>query len=212
MLRLMKRIAVLWSLLGCLFLATATSGRAETFLSAQDLKDTAQIEDALNAIRNLHADFIQIDDAGGVMNGTIDIQRPGKMRVTYAPPSKDFIIADGNFVHIWDDALQAQTNVDQESSLAHFILRAPVSLSGDVTVTKIDRFPQKIEITLVQTNDPGMGSLTLIFSKNPLELRQWRVVDPQGHVTGVSLEHKTEPDHFAPSTFVFIPPSFSKNR
>ncbi len=54
----------------------------------------ARIEEYLNKMRSIAADFMQIDDAGGMMHGEIKIQRPGKMRVTYDPPSKDFIVAD----------------------------------------------------------------------------------------------------------------------
>lgn len=178
-------------------------------LSAQDKKDLPRIESYLNGLKNISADFLQIDDAGGIMHGDIAISRPGKMRVTYSPPSKDFIIADGSFVHIWDEDMKSQTNVEQGSSLAEFILRDPVKLSGEVTVTKFERFPAKIEITLVQSNDAGSGSLTLVFEDKPLKLRQWKVVDAQGRTTGVSLENMSEGAVFPASTFIFTPPNFN---
>jgi outer membrane lipoprotein-sorting protein len=151
-----------------------------------------------------------MDEQGGAMSGTIEIQRPGKMRVTYAPPSKDFIIADGDWVHIWNEDLKAQTNVEQGSSLAEFILRDPIKLDGDVTVTSIKHFPAKIEITLVETKDPAAGSLTLVFEDHPLLLRQWKVLDAQGHLTGVNLENEHEDVSFPESAFIFVPPNFGK--
>ncbi len=180
-------------------------------LSPQDKKDLGRIESYLNGLKNIAADFLQVDDAGGFMRGQISISRPGKMRVSYDPPSKDFIIADGTFVHIWDDALQSQTNVLQSSSLAEFILRDPVKLDGEVTITKIERFPSKIEITLVETDDPGNGSLTLVFQDSPLKLRQWKTVDAQGRATGVNLEKVAEGVSFPKDKFVFTPPSFDKS-
>ena len=180
-------------------------------LTAQDKKDLPRIEDYLNGLKNISADFLQIDDAGGIMRGALAISRPGKMRVTYNPPSKDFIIADGSFVHIWNEDLKAQTNVEQGSSLAEFILRDPVKLHGEVTVTKVERFPAKLEVTLVQSNDPGAGSLTLVFEDKPLKLRQWKVVDPQGRMTGVSLENMSDGAVFPANTFIFTPPNFGKN-
>jgi outer membrane lipoprotein-sorting protein len=180
-------------------------------LSAQDKNDLARIESYLNGLKNISADFLQVDDAGGIMHGEIAISRPGKMRVTYNAPSKDFIIADGSYVHIWDDSLQNQTNVEQGSSLAEFILRDPIKLSGEVTVTRFQRFPAKMEITLQQSDDPGEGSLTLVFEDHPLKLRQWKVMDAQGHSTGVSLENMSEGEVFPASTFVFVPPNFGKH-
>lgn len=192
--------------------AQAADGHAvaQANLTARDKKDLERIETYLNAMKNVSADFLQIDDAGGIMRGQIAIARPGKMRVTYDPPSKDFIIADGSSVHIWDEDLKAQTNVEQGSSLAEFILRDPVKLDGDVSVTKVQRFPAKIEVTLIQAKDPAQGSLILVFEDKPLRLRQWKVVDPQGRTTGINLENMSEKASFPSNYFVFTPPNFGK--
>jgi outer membrane lipoprotein-sorting protein len=190
--------------------AVVEGGAKPAHLSASEQVDVARVQDYLNELKTLAAKFIQVDDAGGMMTGRIAIERPGKMRVTYDPPSKDFIIADGSNVHIWNDDLQEQTNVDEGSSLAEFILRDPVRLNGDVTVTRFQRFPAKIEVTLVQTDDPAAGSLTLVFEDKPLMLRQWRVVDPQGRTTGVSLQDVHTDVTFPAPTFSFVPPNFGK--
>jgi outer membrane lipoprotein-sorting protein len=179
-------------------------------LSSKDQFDIGRIEGYLNGLHSISADFMQIDDQGGIMRGQIAIQRPGKMRVTYDPPNKDFIVADGSEAHIWNEDLKAQTNVEQGSSLAEFILRDPIKLDDDITVTSFKRFPAKLEVTLQQTDDPAAGSLTLIFEDHPLLLRQWRVIDPQGHTTGVNLENERSGVSFPASTFRFIPPSFGK--
>ena len=179
-------------------------------LSAKDRVDIARIQDYLNNLKNLSSSFMQINDQGSMMSGKLAIQRPGKMRVDYDPPSGDYIIADGSTVHIWDNELKAQTNVDEGSSLAEFILRDPVRLSGDVTITHFQRFPAKLEVTLVQTNDPANGSLTLIFEDRPLMLRQWRVLDAQGHTTGVNLQNMREDVSFSSTLFDFVPPTFGK--
>ena len=180
-------------------------------LSAQDQTDVARIELYLNELKNISADFMQIDDQGGIMRGKLAIQRPGKMRANYDPPSKDFIVADGHNVHIWNGELKSQTNVDEGSSLANFILRDPILLRGDVTVTKFQRFPAKMELTLVQTGDPGAGSLTLIFEDHPLILRQWKVLDAQGRTTGVNLENERTDVSFPARTFSFIAPNFGQS-
>jgi outer membrane lipoprotein-sorting protein len=187
------------------------TGAKPVHLLEADREDVVRIENYLNNLKNISADFMQIDDQGGMMRGTIAIQRPGKMRVNYDAPSKDFIIADGNNVHIWNDDLKEQTNVEEGSSLAEFILRDPVKLSGDVIITKFERFPAKIEITLVEANDPGTGQLTLVFEDKPLKLRQWKVLDPQGRTTGVNLENMREDVSFSPKLFYFVPPNFGDN-
>jgi len=186
----------------------ATPDIKPAHLSVEESADVSRIETYLNEMKSISADFLQIDDGGGMMRGTIAIQRPGKMRVNYDAPSKDFIIADGTAVHIWNDDLQQQTNVDQGSSLAEFILRDPIKLNGDITVTKFQRFPAKMELTLVQANDAGAGQLTLVFEDHPLKLRQWKVLDAQGRTTGVNLENMREGIAFPAKLFYFVPPNF----
>ena len=190
---------------------TIDSVPRQTVFSEQDKADIARIETYLNDLKSISADFLQVDDQGDMMRGTIEIQRPGKMRVTYAPPSKDFIVADGDFVHIWDSSLKSQTNVPEDSSLANFILRKNISLNTGVTVTKFQRFPGKLELTLVQTDDAGLGQLTLVFEDKPLLLRQWKVLDAQGRTTGVNLENERSGVEFPHDTFTFVPPNFGKN-
>lgn len=207
----MKKLFLLMLLCLAPLAARADSSAAQTpaAMPPQAIADLSRIEAYLNGLKNISADFLQVDDAGGIMRGEIAISRPGKMKVTYNT-NKDFIIADGSFVHIWDDQLQSQTNVEQGTSLAEFILRDPVRLHGEVTVTKFRKWPTKLEVTLVQTDDPGAGSLTLVFEDKPLKLRQWKVIDPQGHETGVNLENMSEGMVFPSSTFVFVPPTFDK--
>ncbi len=210
----MKKALLILSLLFAPMVAEAAVPQNVTpaVLSQLDKQSIMRIEYYLNGLKNVSADFLQVDSAGGMMRGQIMISRPGKIRVNYAPPSKDFIIADGSFVHIWDEELKSQTNVPQQSSLAHFILRDPVRLDGDVVVTKVRHLPSRIEVTLVEKEDPGAGSLTLIFEDRPMKLRQWRVADAQGRETGVNLENLSEGVNFPASTFVFIPPNFGKNK
>ncbi|MDR3448257.1 MAG: outer membrane lipoprotein carrier protein LolA [Alphaproteobacteria bacterium] len=207
----MKKLILTLILLFAPALAFAAPSAKPATLTPQDKADLTRMENYLNGLKNIAADFIQVDDAGGILHGEIAISRPGKMRVDYEPPDKDFIIADGSFVHIWNDDLKSQTNVEEGSSLAEFILRDPVRMAGDVTVTQFKHMPAKMEVTLVQSSDPAAGSLTLVFEDRPLLLRQWKVIDPQGHTTGVSLQNMSQDVHFIPNYFVFIPPNFSKN-
>lgn len=188
----------------------ADEDQRSAHISAKDQVEITKIQAYLNGLRNIQADFIQIDDQGVSVTGKIAIARPGKMRVTYDPPSHDFIVADGSMVHIWNSDLKSQTNVEEGTSLAEFILRDPVRLNGEVVVTRFEHFPGKAELTLEQRSDPSAGSLTLIFEDRPLILRQWRVLDPEGHTIGVSLQNMRDDIQFPDSMFNFIAPNFGK--
>jgi outer membrane lipoprotein-sorting protein len=86
-----------------------------------------------------------------------------------------------------DTQLDQVTNIPLSSTPLGLLLRAHIALSGDVTVTDVTRLPGQIQITLARTGSPGEGSLTLIFSDNPLTLREWAVTDAQGKETRVTL-------------------------
>ena len=181
-------------------------------LSAGEQADIARIESYLNERKSVSASFLQIADNGSLRHGQIAIQRPGKMRVTYDAPDKDFMVADGTFLHIWDHEMQQQTSIPVGSGIAEFILRDTIALSGDVMVTRFMRYPAKMEVSLVSTKESGEGELTLIFEDKPLKLRQWRVLDLQGRTTGVNLENAREGVSFDSNTFVFVSPKLGQTK
>ena len=52
--------------------AQASEGAVtQAHLSVQDKNDLARIEAYLNGMKNISADFLQIDDAGGIMRGDL---------------------------------------------------------------------------------------------------------------------------------------------
>lgn len=179
--------------------------------TAEDRAQMDRMNAYLNRLRTLSATFTQVSDMGEVRKGVIWIQRPGRMRVTYDPPVKDFIVADGKMLTLWDDEMGQQSSVPLDSTLAAFILRDSLRLEGgDVTLTAFAHTRTQLEATLVSTKDPGEGSLTLVMEDRPLALRQWRVRDSQNRVTVVTLENLREPAAFEKGAFDFVPPLLGK--
>jgi len=156
-------------------------------LSPEDKAAVAQAEQYLNGIQTLQSKFVQVNPDGRQLGGTFHLARPGRMRLEYEPPLRDFIVADGSFLFYWDGEMEQQSSTPIGSTLADFILRPQIRLGGDVTVTRVFRTPGAVEITLVESKDPGKGALTLIFEDRPFQLRQWRVRDAQGLTTEVAL-------------------------
>lgn len=156
-------------------------------LTAADQADIARIEQYLNNIKTMQSRFIQTGHDGRQASGTFSLSRPGKMRLTYDPPIKDFVVADGLFIFYWDGEMQQQSSAPVGSSLADVILRKDVKLSGEVEVKEVVRLPGALEMTLAEAGDPGKGTITLIFQDKPLSLIRWRIRDAQGLNTEVGL-------------------------
>lgn len=198
---------LLFSLLAAfLLVAPVQAPRADT-LSAQDQTDVKRVEDYLNGVRTMTARFVQVAPNGRQLIGTFYLQRPGKMRLEYDPPIKDFIVADGWFIFYWDGEMSQQSSAPIGSSLADVILRDNLKLSGDITVTKVERFPGALEVTLRETDDPGKGQITLAFEDQPLRLSQWRVLDAQGQTTRVGLMDAKVGIPLESRLFSFVTPS-----
>lgn len=181
-----------------------------TGLSAADRADVARIEQYLNGVKTLQARFIQTGHDGRQAGGQFSLSRPGKMRLTYDPPFKDFVVADGLFIFYWDAEMRQQSSAPVGSSLADVILRKEIKLSGEVTVKQLLRLPGALEATLVETADPGKGAITLIFQDKPLALIRWRILDAQGLTTEVGLLNAQFGVKFDPDLFTFREPTDAK--
>lgn len=152
-----------------------------------DQADIARVEHYLNGLRALKAHFIQEAPDGAIAEGTAWLERPGRMRFQYDPPSPFLLLAAHGVLTFNDSSLQQTSNIALDRTPLGILLANTVTLSGAVTVTAIDRQPGQLQVSLVRTQSPGDGSLSLIFADQPLALRQWTVVDAQRKKTHVTL-------------------------
>ncbi|HEY4472893.1 MAG TPA: outer membrane lipoprotein carrier protein LolA [Stellaceae bacterium] len=156
-------------------------------LTAQDQAQLQRIAGYLNGIRTMSARFQQTAANGGVSSGRLWVSRPGRMRFEYEHPATLALLADAGFVYQWDKELKQTTKIELRSTPAWFILRDPVNFGPDVVVTGYQQGGGTIRVSVVEAAHPDLGSLTMVFTENPLSLRQWTVVDQQGRRTTVNL-------------------------
>jgi outer membrane lipoprotein-sorting protein len=186
------------------------AGRAQTApatpLTAQDQADLRRIEIYLNGIHTLKARFEQIAPDGAPSGGVVWLQRPGKMRFQYDPPSPFLLVAGYGLLVFHDSQLQQTSNIPLGRTPLGLLLQDNLTLSGGITVTHIVRYPGQIQVTLLRTASPNEGTLTLIFADNPLALRSWIVVDAQRRATRVSLYDIQLGGTFDQSLFSYIDP------
>jgi outer membrane lipoprotein-sorting protein len=204
----LARIPALLVALTCLLLAApaissaAAAAPAPQRPAAGDASaELVQIETYLNAIHTLKAHFLQVAPDGAVSEGTAWLERPGRMRFQYAPPSPFLLVAGDGFVVFHDSSLGQNSTVPLGSTPLGILLARHVRLSGPVQVTSVRRLPGEVEITLHRRASPADGSLTLVFSTDPLTLRQWTVTDAQHQRTTVTLENAVTGERFNPDLF-----------
>jgi outer membrane lipoprotein-sorting protein len=171
--------------------AAAQAAPVQAQLSAQDQADLHRIEAYLDAMHTMSANFEQSNPDGSISTGKVLLSRPGKMRFEYAPPTNMLIVSNGDYVAVDDKDVKNVTFYPVSATPAWFLLREGIRLSGDVTVTRFSRDPGALRVTAVQTRHPDAGSITLVFSLQPLQLVKWAVVDAQQNTTTVALQNQT---------------------
>lgn len=172
--------------------------------SAADQALITQIEAYLNSQSAITANFLQVADDGSTRTGKAWMERPGRMRFEYGPPDAQLLIAGAGALVYHDPALNQTSNIPLSSTPLGILLAQHVDLhSAGVAVTKIDREPGEYDITLVRPGKEALGSLTLVFGTDPLELRQWVVTDAQGRQTRVSLYDVAPSAPFPESLFQY---------
>jgi outer membrane lipoprotein-sorting protein len=156
-------------------------------LSPQDSAELQKLTAYLDGIHTMTAKFTQETANGGAATGYVWLSRPGKMRFQYDPPNELLLLADAFYIYSWDPDLKQMSKVGLKSTPAWFLLRQPISFTDGVVVTRFEHSGNTVRVSVVQSAEPDAGSLTMVFTENPLVLRQWTVVDQRGRVTNVAL-------------------------
>jgi outer membrane lipoprotein-sorting protein len=174
--------------------------------SPQDQADIQRVEAYLNSIHTLQARFLQVAPDGRLSQGTAWLGRPGHLRFQYDPPNPYLLVTGFGQLIFEDRSINQVTRIPLSRTPLGILLAEHVRLSGSVTVTGIERLPGQLQISMVRTATPGEGSLTLVFSENPLALRQWTVVDAQRRATRVTLYDVEMGVSLNPRLFDFVDP------
>ncbi|MGB6345036.1 MAG: outer membrane lipoprotein carrier protein LolA, partial [Xanthobacteraceae bacterium] len=157
----------------------------------------------LSSIQTMVGNFVQIGPDGGRTEGTFYLQKPGRVRFEYNPPSPIDIIADGSSVVVRDRKLATQDLYPLSETPLRYLLAERLDLLRDtdvVSVTSDDTFDS---VTIEQKQVMiGTDKLMIMFDAKDLTLKQWTVTDPQGFDTTVAvynLDTTKKPD---PNLFV----------
>ena len=189
-------------------LATPASAKlAESLvLSKQGTTDLMRVQKHLNSSKTFKARFLQVSSNGEYAEGQIFLQRPGRLRLIYDDPNPLLVVADGKHISFIDRNIDTATTLYLSMTPADLMLRESIGFFGnDVIVTSVNRTPGVIRIGLINTAEPDAGSIELVFSDRPMELRKWTVTDAQGIKTTVSLLGPTFDVPLNPNLFKYTP-------
>jgi len=141
-----------------------------------------------NGITNLQGNFEQIDSTNKHTTGRFYVQRPGKLRFDYAPPSALKIVADGHFLAIEDGDLKTVEKYPLESTPFRLLLTDAVDLGRDARIVGVESQEGSLAIALEDKGGQAAGQIKLFFDTGKeLTLKQWVITDAQGLSTKVTI-------------------------
>jgi outer membrane lipoprotein-sorting protein len=157
-----------------------------------------RINTYFNAINTLVGNFVQVGPDGRRAEGEFYMQKPGKVRFDYDPPSPVELISDGSSIAVRDRKLATQDLYPLSQTPLRFLLAERLDLFKDSNVVGV--YQDDLFITVViEEKHPVVGThrLMIMFGAKDAQLKQWTVTDPQGYDTTIAvynLDQKQKPD------------------
>lgn len=192
--------------------ALAAPGLAPTALAQvqalpfRDQRLVRQAADYLQGLKTAKARFVQTSSRGGTAAGTLYLNRPGKARFEYDPPSQMLVVSDGRDVSIYDRRLKTFDKYPLGATPLGIFLARRISLQEDVKVTGLAHTDDGFSITVMDAHAQADGRMIMDFAAQPIALRGWTIVDGQGVETRVQLSGMVAGGAFDPYLFVLADP------
>lgn len=164
-----------------LFVATALPALADKI-------SLADLSAYLNGFTTAEGKFTQINADGTLSTGKIYLNRPGRVRFDYDPPDNGLVMAGGSQVAVFDPKSdQPPHQYPLKQTPLHLILKKNVNLDRAKMV--VDHYSDGPTTTIVAQDpeQPEYGSIALVFTDQPVQLRQWIITDDSGNETTVIL-------------------------
>jgi outer membrane lipoprotein-sorting protein len=174
-----------------------------TAFTAEQRQLLDRISHYLSSVQTLVGNFVQIAPDGTRTDGTFYLQKPGKVRFEYNPPSPIDVIADGSSVAVRNRDLNTQDLWPLSQTPLRYLLADHIDLLHDTDVVSVSSDDKYVTVVIEEKQIMvGTSRLMMMFDAKDLTLKQWTVTDPQGLQTTVAvfnLDSKEKPN---PNLFV----------
>ena len=144
----------------------------------------------LSSIQTLVGDFVQVGPDGTRTEGQLYVQKPGKVRFEYKPPSVIDVIADGSSVVVRDRKLATQDLYPLSQTPLRFLLSDRIDLLRDTNVVAVRSDDVYVTVVIEERQVLiGTSRLMMMLGAKDYQLKQWTVTDPQGYDTTVAVSN-----------------------
>ncbi len=178
------------------------SGQQATAFTPEQRALLERVSTYLSGVQSMVGNFVQIGPDGGRTEGTFYLQKPGKVRFDYNPPSPIDVISDGSSVVVVNRKLDTQDLWPLSETPLRYLLADHIDLSRDTDVVSVSSDDKFVTVVIQQKQlMVGTTRLMIMFDAKDLTLKQWTVTDPQSYDTTVAVYNldstkKPDPDLF----------------
>jgi outer membrane lipoprotein-sorting protein len=173
--------------------------------TAFDAKQRTLIERVnvyLMSVQNLVGDFVQVGPDGRRSEGKIYLQKPGRVRFEYKPPSPIELVSDGSSLVVRDRKLETQDLYPLSQTPLRFLLADRIDLLKETNVIAVSADDTFISLAIEEKQTlGGTHRVQLMFSVKDMQLKQWTITDPQGYDTTVALYNLDPAQKIDPTMF-----------
>lgn len=178
---------VLFAALVC---AAAAISAPKTVKAAELTDDeiVSELNTYLRTLSTMSGHFIQIAPNGRISEGQFAIRRPGRMRFEYNPPDPTLFVVDGFWVAVLDE--ENDRSIDRfplSETPLNLFLKKDVNIAKEGVIAAVQADEKEYRITAIDPDGLAQGDLTLIFDREPVQLKQWVVTDALGQSTTIVL-------------------------
>ena len=170
--------------------APAATGSTTAEFNADQRALVDKVSHYLSSVQQLSGKFVQVGPDGARVKGEFYIQKPGKVRFEYDPPTPIEIVADGQSVVVRDSRLATQDLYPLSQTPLRFLLSERIDLLRDTNVVGV--YADDVFVTVViEEKQPLIGTsrLMMMVGAKDYQLKQWTVTDPQGYDTTVAVSN-----------------------
>ena len=174
----------------------------------------SRVQNYLNSIETLEADFGQATIGNDVSSGKFYLQRGhgnGKFRWEYIKGQQVLIISNGTQIVYYDKKLDEVTYIPMQYGVAGFLADDNIKFSGDVKLVSASDDGKETRIIVTQEKKPDEGRLALYFADEPMKLTHMEAIDQDGNITAIVFKNQKFNEPISKEKFVFKDPKFYKD-
>jgi outer membrane lipoprotein-sorting protein len=144
----------------------------------------------LSNVQQMVGNFIQVGPDGSRVKGEFYMQKPGRVRFEYDPPSPIEIIADGQSVVVRDRKLATQDLYPLSQTPLRYLLSDRIDLLRDTNVVSLRADDVYVTVVIEERLALiGTSRLMMMLGAKDYQLKQWTITDPQGYDTTVAVSN-----------------------